>query len=88
MHPRPLYLLWPADHLATPPLATCLRTVCDNRDVYFRPDGGGRIIMGQHAHDHSLDPAGPNAEQAESIFTRVAGCLPAVGADSSKTCRW
>jgi glycine/D-amino acid oxidase-like deaminating enzyme len=62
----------------SPPVATCLTRVCHAPGVHFRPDGGGRIVMGQDWHEDNLTPDSPNALPPRAILDRAARWLPAL----------
>jgi glycine/D-amino acid oxidase-like deaminating enzyme len=62
----------------SPPVATGLRRVCHSPEVHFRPDSGGRIVIGQAWHDDNLTPDSPNALPPQALLDRAAVWLPAL----------
>jgi glycine/D-amino acid oxidase-like deaminating enzyme len=69
----------PGRLIYTTPVATTLRRAIHAPGVHFRPDGGGRIVLADAAHDITFDPAGPwTAEQ--SLACAVPHLPPLAGA--------
>jgi glycine/D-amino acid oxidase-like deaminating enzyme len=68
----------PGQLVYSPPIASGLQRVCHSPEVHFRPDSGGRIVMGQAWHDDNLTPDSPNALPPQELLDRAAVWLPAL----------
>jgi glycine/D-amino acid oxidase-like deaminating enzyme len=67
----------PGRLIYTSPVATTLRRPIHAPGVYFRPDGGGRIVLAEGAHDHVWTEGG-EPWPAERSLEAVAAHLPAL----------
>jgi glycine/D-amino acid oxidase-like deaminating enzyme len=61
----------------TTPVASALRRPIHAPGVYFRPDGAGRIVLAEAAHDHDWQESG-EAWPAEESLRAVAAHFPAL----------
>jgi glycine/D-amino acid oxidase-like deaminating enzyme len=76
----------PGRLIYTSPVATTLRRPIHAPGVHFRPDGGGRIILAEGAHDHTWkETADP--WPAERSLAAVAAHLPALASARVETTR-
>jgi glycine/D-amino acid oxidase-like deaminating enzyme len=67
----------PGRLIYTSPVATTLRRPIHGPGVHFRPDGGGRIVLAEGAHDHDWNETG-EPWPAERSLAAVAAHLPAL----------
>jgi glycine/D-amino acid oxidase-like deaminating enzyme len=67
----------PGRLIYTAPVATTLRRPIHAPGCHFRPDGGGRIVLAEGAHDQVWAEAGPPWPPERSLAT-VAAHLPAL----------
>jgi glycine/D-amino acid oxidase-like deaminating enzyme len=68
----------PGRLIYTAPVATALTRPIHAPGVHFRPDGGGRIVLAEGAHDHVWHQPGADAWPAERSVAAVAAHLPAL----------
>jgi glycine/D-amino acid oxidase-like deaminating enzyme len=62
----------------SPPVPTGLKRLCHSPTVHFRPDSGGRLVLGQAWHDDNLTPDSPNAMTPQAMVDEAARWLPAL----------
>jgi glycine/D-amino acid oxidase-like deaminating enzyme len=68
----------PGRLIYTAPVATTLKRPIHAPGVHFRPDGAGRIVLAEGAHDHVWNQPGSGAWPAERSLAAVAVHLPAL----------
>jgi glycine/D-amino acid oxidase-like deaminating enzyme len=68
----------PGRLIYTAPVATTLKRPIHAPGVHFRPDGAGRIVLAEGAHDHVWSQPGDGAWPAERSLAAVAVHLPAL----------
>jgi glycine/D-amino acid oxidase-like deaminating enzyme len=66
----------PGRLIYTAPVATTLKRPIHAPGVHFRPDGAGRIVLAEGAHDHVWNQPGDGAWPAERSLAAVAVHLP------------
>jgi len=76
----------PGRLIYTSPVATTLRRPIHAPGVHFRPDGGGRIVLAEGAHDHDWKE-GAEPWPAERSLAAVAAHLPALAGARVETTR-
>jgi len=76
----------PGRLIYTSPVATTLRRPIHAPGVHFRPDGGGRIVLAEGAHDHDWKE-GAEPWPAERSVAAVAAHLPALAGAHVETTR-
>jgi glycine/D-amino acid oxidase-like deaminating enzyme len=62
----------------SPPIPIGLKRLCHGPGVHFRPDSGGRVVIGQAWHDDNLRPDSPNALTPQALLDEAARWLPAL----------
>ena len=70
----------PGRLIYTAPVATTLRRPIHAPGCHFRPDGGGRIVLAEGAHDQVWDEAAPPWPPERSLTTVAAHLPPLEGA--------
>src|SRR5262249_17327354 len=68
----------PGRLIYTTPVASTLRRPIHAPGVHFRPDGAGRIVLAEGAHDHVWRDGGAEPWPAEGSLAAVAAHLPAL----------
>lgn len=72
------------------PVGTALRRTVHTPDVHFRPDGGGRVIMGCEDMDRAVDastPLMPPPPASQTLLQRAARYLPALAGGRVESAR-
>lgn len=77
----------PGRLIYTAPVATTLKRPIHAPGVHFRPDGAGRIVLAEGAHDHVWSEPGDGAWPAERSLAAVAVHLPALAGTRIETTR-
>jgi len=70
----------PGRLIYTSPVATTLSRPIHAPGVHFRPDGGGRIVLAERAHDQIVGQEPPGPWSPERSLAAVARYLPALAA--------
>src|SRR5262249_32429439 len=76
----------PGRLIYTSPVATTLRRPIHASGVHFRPDGAGRVVLAEYAHDQIWQDAA-TSWSAEQSLAAVARHLPALAGARVETTR-
>src|SRR5262249_33280745 len=76
----------PGRLIYTSPVATTLRRPIHASGVHFRPDGAGRVVLAEYAHDQIWQDAA-TSWSAEQSLAAVARHLPALAGARVETAR-